>query len=288
MKRHSEIARVAPVGERRTTANGDATIRTTYPQRRFQSNISLRGQSAVRDDTLRFTGGRAHPNKFGTTVRGREDGVEVMLGFGSPFGTTDANFDEVGEFVPDHVPEPGPFLRDHRVLTDDEHVAFHETTRELFEERGVYDVTFDYNLAKLNRDRRHKDAGFRYAEEADAGTSDDVDSAIEDDSVRVLRAEFTPTTEFCPQTATLTKGAFRAWNGLSDEHEYDLVRVRAAPLHHESEAVNETLRTLGSEFLHSDDTSSVCGPDAPESGTNRRESPDERTSGESATDELPF
>jgi len=70
--------------------------------------------------------------------------------------------------------------------------------------------------------------GYRYAEETDDPS--------------VLRAEFTPTTPFCPQTHTLTIGSFRAWNGLSERHEYDLVRVRAAPMHHQSEAINETTR----------------------------------------------
>ncbi|ELZ61003.1 hypothetical protein C467_01973 [Halorubrum hochstenium ATCC 700873] len=89
----------------------------------------------------------------------------------------------------------------------------------------VYDMTFDCNLARLNLDTRHEDAGFRYAvERGDApDTADAV--AAEDAAVgadRVLRAESTPTTAFCPQTHTLTVGAFRAWNGLADRHEYDL------------------------------------------------------------------
>lgn len=86
-------------------------------------------------------------------------------------------------------------------------------------------MTFDCNLARLNLDTRHEDAGFRYAvERGDApDTADAV--AAEDAAVgadRVLRAESTPTTAFCPQTHTLTVGAFRAWNGLADRHEYDL------------------------------------------------------------------
>ncbi|NHX36168.1 MULTISPECIES: hypothetical protein [Halolamina] len=153
----------------------------------------------------------------------------------SPFGgNDDATFDDDDEFVPDHLPEPGEFLAGHELLTDDAHVAVHGTARELFEERGVYDMTFGYNLARLNLDTRHPGAGFRYAEEVGERN--------------VLRAEFTPTTAFCPQTHTLTVGAFRAWNGLSDRHDYDLVRIRAAPMHQESDAVNEQLRSLEQEY----------------------------------------
>jgi len=154
----------------------------------------------------------------------------------SPFGggSDDATFDERGEFVPEHIPEPRSFLADHEVLVADAHVAVHGIARELFEERGVYDMTFGYNLARLNLDTRHPGAGFRYAEEGGERN--------------VLRAEFTPTTAFCPQTHTLTIGAFRAWNGLSERHDYELVRIRAAPMHQESEAVNEQLRSLEQEY----------------------------------------
>jgi hypothetical protein len=168
-----------------------------------------------------------------------------MFGFDSPLSRGGATFDDYDEYVPEHLPEPGPFLDGHPVLTGDEHVAFHRVTRAVFEERGVYDVTFDYNLARLNLDRRHENAGFRYAEESDR-----------DDDRAVLRAEFTPTTAFCPQTTTLTEGAFRAWNGLDDRHEYDLVRVRADPSHHDSESVNERLRELEAVFVASGDTES--------------------------------
>jgi len=72
-------------------------------------------------------------------------------------------------------------------------------------------MTFNYNLARLNLDTRHTGAGYRYAVERD-----DADDAVEAEDIdRVLRAEFTPTTLFCPQTHTLTIGSFRAWNGLS-------------------------------------------------------------------------
>ncbi|MFB6118033.1 hypothetical protein [Halosegnis sp.] len=148
-----------------------------------------------------------------------------------PFiGDDDDQFDPPDAFVPEHLPDPGPWLADHAVLTGTAHVDFHSTTRELFEQRGVYDVTFGYNLARLNRDRRYPDAGFRYAVSADEPA--------------VLRAVFTPTTEFCPQTETLATAAFRAWNGLADRHDYDRVRVRVAPSHQAATAVNETLATL--------------------------------------------
>lgn len=147
------------------------------------------------------------------------------------------NFDERGTFVPEHVPEPGDFLAGHDVLEGEDHVAFHDVTRELFEERGVYDATFGYNLARLNLDRRHPDAGYRYA--------------VETDDPTVLRAAFSPTTEFCPQADALVKGSFRAWNGLSDRHDYDLVRVRVRPTYHRSEALNETLEHLEAQYRES-------------------------------------
>lgn len=160
-----------------------------------------------------------------------------MAGFPSPFGGESGGdtFDEYDGFVPEHLPDPGEFLNGHHVLTGEDHVAFHEITREIFEERTVYDMTFDYNLARLNLDTRHEDAGYRYAEE----TGDPA----------VVRAEFTPTTPFCPQTHTLTIGSFRAWNALSDRHDYDLVRVRIARMHHQSDAINEQLEVLEDEFL---------------------------------------
>jgi len=149
--------------------------------------------------------------------------------FGARSGGEDT-FDDPGAFVPAHLPEPGPFLEGSDVLTGEAHLAVHEVARDVFEERTVYDMTFGYNLARLNRDRRHPDAGFRYAEETGERN--------------VLRAAFTPTTPFCPQTDTLTVGAFRAWNGLGDRHGYDLVRVRAAPSHHRSDAINRRLEAL--------------------------------------------
>ena len=159
-----------------------------------------------------------------------------MVRFPSPFGGDDGGlFDDDEQFVPENVPEPGPFLSAHRVLTDDDHVSFHRLTRDLFEERKVYDMTFNYNLARLNLDTRHPNAGYRYAEEADDPS--------------VLRAEFTPTTPFCPQAHTLAIGSFRAWNGLAERHEYDLVRVRVAPMHHQHESIGEQLAELEETFL---------------------------------------
>jgi hypothetical protein len=139
-----------------------------------------------------------------------------------------------GEFDPSINPEPGGFLDGHRVLDGSDHDAFHATTREVFEERGVYDVTFGYNLADLNLDTRHENAGYRYAED----TGEDG----------VLRAEFTPTTAFCPQSEALTVASFRAWNGLADRHDYDLVRVRVADMHQHSDAINDELAPLETEF----------------------------------------
>jgi hypothetical protein len=190
-----------------------------------------------------------------------------MPGFPSPFGGEDDGlFDPYDEFVPDNVPIPGPFLDGHNILAGSDHVTFHRLTRELFEERKVYDMTFNYNLARLNLDTRHPGAGYRYAVE-----SPDADDAIDADDIdSVLRAEFTPTTPFCPQTHTLTIGSFRAWNGLSDRHEYDLVRVRAAPMHHQSEAINEQLAELETTFLEEGDPEAEP-TDAREVGSNPME-----------------
>ncbi|WP_435349308.1 hypothetical protein [Haloarchaeobius sp. HRN-SO-5] len=170
-----------------------------------------------------------------------------MNGFTSPFGESADTFDDAGTFVPEHLPDPGPFLADHRVLDGDEHCAVHETAADLFEERGVYDMTFGYNLARLNRDQRHPDAGYRYAVEEPAGDRSDA----------VLRAEFTPTTPFCPQSHTLAIGSFRAWNDLRERHEFDRVRIRVHPMHHRSSDINDTLATLGERFA---ETGSVPDP----------------------------
>ena len=165
-----------------------------------------------------------------------------MVGFSSFRRDADSLFDDYDEFVPENVPEPGPFLEDQDVLAGDEHVAFHRVTRDLFEERNVYDMTFNYNLARLNLDTRHPNAGYRYA--------------VDHDDPSILHAEFTPTTPFCPQAHTLTIGSFRAWNALSDRHAYDLVRVRLAPMHHQSQSIDERLADLEAGFL---ETGSVTG-----------------------------
>jgi hypothetical protein len=199
-----------------------------------------------------------------------------MSGFPSPFGGSNDSsnlFDDYDEFCLDHIPTPGWFLDGHDILTDDEHVTFHETTNDVFEDRGVYDMTFGYNLARLNSDTRHPDAGYRYAEE----TSDRS----------VLRAEFTPTTPFCPQSDTLTKGSFRAWNDLSGRHEYDIVRVRVAEMHHRSDKINDALEALEANYLetgsmaHVTETTQKTGESADKPGcsdgagtTNRGHSPD--------------
>lgn len=140
------------------------------------------------------------------------------------------HFDEPDEFVPEHLPRADDFLRPHTVLTGDAHVRVHEIAYTVFEEAGVYDVTFGYNLARLNQDRRHPDAGFRYATtEAD------------------LLATFTPTTAMCPQSTTLSFGAFRAWNA-SDRHDFDVVRIRVHDMHQTSVATNAELRRLESVY----------------------------------------
>ncbi len=183
----------------------------------------------------------------------------TMVGVPSPFGSDpDEGFDDYDEFVPEHLPGPGPFLDEGRVLTGEDHVAVHRLARDLFEERTVYDVTFNYNLARLNLDGRHEDAGYRYAEETASESDGDAASAV-------LRAEFTPTTPFCPQTHTLTIGSFRAWNGLADRHEYDLVRVRAARSHHGSEAINDRLADLEAEFRRTGEVP-VASSDGPSGG----------------------
>ncbi|WP_311173731.1 hypothetical protein [Halobellus ordinarius] len=182
-----------------------------------------------------------------------------MVGIPSPFGSDKEDlFDDAGEFVPEHVPDPGPFLEDEQVLTGEDHLAVHEIAREVFEERTVYDMTFGYNLARLNQDTRHPSAGYRYAEE----------------SADVLRAEFTPTTPFCPQSHTLTIGSFRAWNGLADRHDYELVRIRVHPMHNEAQRINEQLADLEATFR---ETGTV--PDDPTPKSGRLPSSDEISPG---------
>ncbi|WP_123535127.1 hypothetical protein [Halosimplex salinum] len=177
-----------------------------------------------------------------------------MVSVPSPFGGSDDSFDAYDEFVPEHVPVPGEFLEGHDTLAGRRHLAFHRVSRELFEERAVYDMTFGYNLARLNCDTRHPDAGYRYAVENPDRVPDAMDEGEDglstvDEDARVLRAEFTPTTAFCPQSDTLTKGSFRAWNGLADRHEFDLVRVRVAPMHQRAAQINAALRDLEATFV---------------------------------------
>lgn len=181
-----------------------------------------------------------------------------MAGFPSPFGGSSDDdgglFDEYNEFVPRHNPTPGWFLEGHAVLGEERHIAFHETTKEIFDDRGVYDMTFGYNLARLNLDTRHPNAGYRYAENTDDPS--------------VLRAEFTPTTPFCPQSDTLTKGSFRAWNDLSDRHGYDLVRVRVAEMHHRSDEINGALEEIESKYHETGSVTQVADSESqsPEMG----------------------
>jgi hypothetical protein len=164
---------------------------------------------------------------FGGPVR-QVQHVRTCMGLFSGRSSNEPTFDAYDEFVPAHIPEPGPALVDHDVLEGRDHVGVHQTARDVFEERGVYDSTFGYNLAKLNLDPRHPDAGFRYAVTPQ----------------QTLVAEFTPTTQFCPQSAVLTKASHRAWNGLSDAHEFERVEVRLAPMHQNSAAINEELAAL--------------------------------------------
>jgi len=173
-----------------------------------------------------------------------------------PWSSGDEEFDDYDAFVPAHLPAPGPFLDGHRVLTGRDHAAFHRLTRERFEARTVYDATFGYNLARLNLDRRHTDAGYRYAVDAEDPT--------------VLRAEFTPTTEFCPQSDTLATASFRAWNAddVGPAHEFDLVRVRVAPMHGGSERINDRLADLEASYRDAGELPEAGGSDpAPRDGT---------------------
>lgn len=155
-----------------------------------------------------------------------------MQGF-DPFREPDAGADALdgaGEFVPVHLPAPGPFLDGAAVLTGDAHVAVHRTAREVFAACGVRAGALGYNLAVLNRDRRYPDAGFRYA--ADAET---------------LRAEFTPRAPACPRTAALARSALRAFRWHADRFDYGTVRLRVAPGHEDRDAINETLERVGGE-----------------------------------------
>ncbi|UIP01444.1 hypothetical protein Hbl1158_14995 (plasmid) [Halobaculum sp. CBA1158] len=167
---------------------------------------------------------------------GGADDVAGGLDGGANSGDGDDRFDPVDAFVSESLPDPGPFLADDgtTVLTGDDHVAVRDTARELFEERGVRDATFGYVLTKLDRDRNHPDAGFRYAR-------DGAD----------LRVEFTPTTGFCPQGGALATAALRAWNGDPAAHEFDHVAVRVSPTYHAAESVNDRLADAGAALRES-------------------------------------
>lgn len=148
-----------------------------------------------------------------------------MFGLGSDDEET---FDEQGTFNEENVPEVGPFIEDHDVLAGRDHIEIHAHAREAFEQYGVYDATFGYNLARLNLDRRHPDAGLRYARDADDPS--------------VLRVEFTPTTPFCPQSESLTRGTFRALTATADHATYESVQVRVHPMHNTADGINDALR----------------------------------------------
>ncbi len=180
--------------------------------------------------------------------------------FSSVRGNDDTGFDAYDGFVPEDIPEPGSFLPDHAVLTGREHAAFHRLARLLFEKRGVYDMTFGYNLARLNLDQRHPNAGYRYA--------------IDADDTSVLRAEFTPTTEFCPQSDTLTVGSFRAFNGESERHQFNLVRVRVDGMHHRAAEINHKLRDLEETFADSGTLGSEESIRNPSENTQARQTGD--------------
>jgi hypothetical protein len=167
------------------------------------------------------------PNLFGATARPTEAEV-LSVRLPRPFDGDDAPFDTYDAFVPAHLPDPGPFLAEADVLEGREHAAVHRLARQAFEAHGVYDATFGYNLARLNLDQRHENAGFRYARDGDE-----------------LRAEFTPTTEFCPQSDVLSVGAFRALNDAA--HEYDVVAVRVDPMHQRSAQLNARLEHVETE-----------------------------------------
>lgn len=179
-----------------------------------------------------------------------------MVGIPSPFGGNDAtDFDEADEFVPENLPDPGPFVADRNVLSGEEHVEFHRITRSVFEQRGVIDATFGYNLAQLNLDPRHPGAGYRYA--------------VDESEPGVLFAEFTPTTPFCPQSESLTVGSFRAWNDLSERHEYDLVRVRLHSMHENAVAVNHRLAEIEERYRKTGTLSDSTGNEvSPSPGRN--------------------
>lgn len=187
-----------------------------------------------------------------------------MFGFDR---SDDETFDEEGAFVPEHIPDPGPFIETHDVLTGRDHIELHVHAREAFEEFGVYDATFGYNLARLNLDRRHPDAGLRYA--------------LDGDDASVLRVEFTPTTPFCPQSESLTRGTFRALTATADPASYETVKVRVHPMHHAADGINDALRRGEEQYAETGSLDSVAR------GSRRREADVERTTNDEPFD-TPF
>jgi hypothetical protein len=153
---------------------------------------------------------------------------------GLPFvgGEDGPPLDDVDAFVPQHLPDPGPALADADVLTGEAHLAVHATVRGVFEERGVEDLSIGYNLADLNRDRRHPDAGLRY------GTAAGGDR---------LWAELTPATAFCPGAHAVARGAFRALNAERERLDVERVRVRVRE-HLRADAIDEGLAALDAAF----------------------------------------
>jgi len=117
-------------------------------------------------------------------------------------------------------------------------------------------MTFNYNLARLNLDTRHTGAGLT-ATPSNATTPTTLSRRKTLTAYSVPSSP--PTTLFCPQTHTLTIGSFRAWNGLSERHEYDLIRVRAASMHHQSEAINEQLADRGKRTSRQETTAGQEG-----------------------------
>lgn len=171
--------------------------------------------------------------------------------------SNDETFDEVGDFVPENLPEPGPFIESNDVLTGRAHIELHAHARESFEEFGVYDATFGYNLARLNLDRRHPDAGLRYARDSgDAG---------------LLRVEFTPTTPFCPQSESLTRGTFRALTATADTGPYETVKVRVHPMHHAAEGINDALERGEAQYAETGSLDAI--PRGSRGGDGQVESP---------------
>ncbi|ELZ44863.1 hypothetical protein C463_07902 [Halorubrum californiense DSM 19288] len=125
-----------------------------------------------------------------------------MPSFPSPFGSDGGDlFDGYDEFVAENLPDPGRFLEGHDVLAGADHLAFHRLTRDCFEERTVYDMTFDYNLTRLNLDTRHGSAGFRYAVDRVRAAPMHNQSEAVNDRLAELEATYTETGDITDETA---------------------------------------------------------------------------------------